>query len=102
MILEIEGERHELWVRGRARRGRVDTWRAGDQVLVSGERVALDADRRQRVAWQHVVGSFEATWLGDVGPGDPIAVASNRVRGLVERGHGRAPGRPRRRWPGAS
>ena len=56
VILEIDGERYEAWVRGRVRRLRVESWQAGDVVAVAGERRALDADRRSRVAWQHVVG----------------------------------------------
>ena len=60
VLLEIEGERHEVWVRGRARQQRVADWRAGDQVLVDGRREPLDHDRAQRVAWQHVVGVVRA------------------------------------------
>jgi competence protein ComEC len=86
VLLEIERERHEVWVRGRARQQRVADWRAGDQVLVDGRREALDHDRAQRVAWQHVVASFDLSWVGDLRPGDRVAVASNRVRGLIERG----------------
>ena len=58
-----------MWVRGRARRLRVETWQAGDVVTVAGERRPLDAGRRSRVAWQHVVGTFEPDWLGDVDAG---------------------------------
>lgn len=83
VILQIDGERYELWVRGRASRLRVDTWRGGDTVWVLGERTALDPDRVERVAWQHVVGEFVAESLGDRRHGRPLAVASNRVRGLV-------------------
>ena len=56
VILEIEDERFELWVRGRAARLRVDTWRQGDRVWVEGTRRPLEARRASRVAWQHVVG----------------------------------------------
>ncbi|MET0143974.1 MAG: ComEC/Rec2 family competence protein [Ilumatobacteraceae bacterium] len=86
VILEIDGERFEVWVRGRAAQQRVGRWRAGDQVLVAGERTALDDDRRDRVAWQHVVGDFAPDWLSDSRAGAPLAVASNRVRALVQRG----------------
>ena len=87
VLLEIEGERHELWVRGRARQQRVADWRAGDQVArrrSTGNPSTTTA--RQRVAWQHVVGSFDLSWVGDRLPGGRIAVASNRVRALIERG----------------
>ena len=39
-----------------------------------------------RVAWQHVVGELRIEWVGDVAPGAPLAVASNRVRAAIERG----------------
>ena len=65
---------------------RVRTWRGGDLVRVHGERVELSADRATRVAWQHVVGELRVDWVGDVAPGAPLAVASNRVRAAIERG----------------
>lgn len=86
VLLVIEGERFEVWVRGRARGQRVDTWRAGDRVAVGGERRRLQPDRRQRVAWQHVVGAFDIEWVGDRLAGGPAAEASNRVRALIARG----------------
>jgi competence protein ComEC len=85
VIVEIEGERFELWSRGRAQQQRVRSWRGGEWVMVSGERRELDAPRAQRVAWQHVVGEFELTWASDVDPGGPVARASNRVRATIER-----------------
>ena len=53
--------------------------------MVSGERVALNADRAGRVAWQHVVGGFAMEWASDVDPGGPVARASNQVRASIER-----------------
>ncbi len=91
IVLEIDGQRHEMWVRGRARRLRVETWQAGDVVTVAGERRPLDAGRRSRVAWQHVVGTFEPDWLGDVDAGGQFSTASNRVRGVIRRGLGSLP-----------
>jgi competence protein ComEC len=85
VIVEIEGERFELWSRGRAQQQRVRAWRGGEWVTVSGERRALDAQRAQRVAWQHVVGEFDLAWASDVDPGGPVARASNRVRATIER-----------------
>jgi competence protein ComEC len=86
LLVEVEGERFETWVRGRAGPLRVADWRAGDLVQLAGERTALEPDRVRRVAWQHVVGELEADWLGDRRDGGPLATASNRVRVLVERG----------------
>jgi competence protein ComEC len=86
IIVEVDGERFEVWARGRARQMRVRSWRAGERVAVAGERVTLRADRAGRVAWQHVVGELRIEWTGDVTAGSAVARASNRVRELIERG----------------
>jgi competence protein ComEC len=83
LLLALDGERFETWVRGRAAQLRVARWEQGDVVWVSGERRALDPERAGRVAWQHVVGGFESDVLGDRLGGRRIDVASNRVRGLI-------------------
>jgi competence protein ComEC len=85
VIVEIEGERFELWARGRAIRLRVATWRAGESVMASGQRRELKPERQARVAWQHVVGEFRIDWVSDVRAGSPVATASNRVRAALER-----------------
>ena len=92
VIFEIDGRRYESWHRGRAARSRVDRWRAGERVVVSGTRQALDDERRGRVAWQHVVGEFDLDWASDVDPGRPVDRASNRVRTVIERGASDLPG----------
>lgn len=92
VVLDVEGERFEMWARGRALRLRVDSWRGGDLVRVHGTRTALDPVRRERVAWQHVVGKFDYEWAGDVAAGGPLARASNRVREMLERGARGLPG----------
>jgi competence protein ComEC len=85
-IVEVDGERFELWARSRAKQQRAARWRAGDRLRVAGVRQALDADRADRVAWQHVVGEFELEWVGDTAQGSPLARASNRVRSTLESG----------------
>ncbi len=85
VIVEVDGERFETWARGRARQLRVMRWRGGEWIHVSGERVALDAERARRVAWQHVVGRFDVEWASDVYAGNAVARASNRVRASIER-----------------
>lgn len=85
VIVEVDGERFEMWSRGRAQQQRIRSWRGGEWVEVSGARVALDAGRAQRVAWQHVVGEFDLVWASDVDAGGPVARASNRVRATIER-----------------
>jgi competence protein ComEC len=83
VLLEIEGERFETWVRGRAARLRVENWQQGDHVWVAGTRRPLDQRRAGRVAWQHVVGAFDHDVLGDRAAGGRLGVASNRVRSLI-------------------
>lgn len=83
VILQIDGERFEMWVRGRAGQLRVAGWQGGDAVWVDGARLELDPQRAGRVAWQHVVGGFQSDSLGDRRHGRPLAVASNRVRGVI-------------------
>ena len=78
-------------MRGRVRSQRAASWRAGDRVVVAGERVALGDDRRHRVASQHVVGAIDAEWLGDAVPGDRLGGASNRVRTVIARGAAHLP-----------
>ncbi|MFK7918131.1 MAG: ComEC/Rec2 family competence protein [Ilumatobacter sp.] len=85
VIVQVDGERFEVWSRGRAQQLRVRTWHGGEWVAASGRRVELDPQRAGRVAWQHVVGEFELEWASDVHAGGPVARASNRVRAAIER-----------------
>ncbi len=86
VVFDIEGERFELWSRGRAQQQRIDGWRGGDVVAVSGDREPLDTERARRVASQHVVGEFILDWAGDIRDGSPVDRASNQVRSTIERG----------------
>lgn len=92
VIVELDGERFEAWVRGRARQHRAGRWRGGEYVHVAGERVALDDERAGRVAWQHVVGELRIDWASDVRAGSGVDRASNRVRATIERGAAALPG----------
>lgn len=92
VIVELDGERFESWHRGRAAQIRTASWRAGEWVRMVGDRTALDRERSRRVAWQHVVGTFELGWASDVVTGRPIDRASNRVRAAIERGGALLPG----------
>lgn len=85
VILDVDGQRFELWSRGRAQQLRIRRWRGGEWVHTDGERVGLDDERAHRVAWQHVVGEYRLDWVGDTDAGGPIARASNRVRAAIER-----------------
>lgn len=86
VVLDVDGERFEYWARSRAKRARVGEWEAGDRLLLAGDRAALSPSRRERVAWQHVVGRIELEWIAERHPGTPVAVASNRVRSLLAAG----------------
>lgn len=86
VVLEVEGERFELWARGRAARTRVAGWADGQEILVSLERERLAAERAGRVVWQHVVGGADLVWVADVRDGAPVDRASNRVREVLARG----------------
>jgi competence protein ComEC len=85
LIVEIEGERFEVWSRGRVQQQRLGELRGGQWVEFDGMRLSLDVERAHRVAWQHVVGEFEVEWAGDIRPGSAVARASNRVRSAIER-----------------
>jgi competence protein ComEC len=86
LVVEVEGERFESWLRRRGLAKRASEWHAGEWLRVSGERRPLAPDRAERVASRHVVGVIELDWTADVAPGGPLATSANRVRGLVERG----------------
>jgi competence protein ComEC len=92
VIVAIEGERFEYWARSRAKRIRVEQWRSGDLLLVSGTRRALEPTRHRRVVWQHVVGEVRLDWIAERRPGAPLDRASNRVRVTLERGSAVLPG----------
>ncbi len=91
LLLQVEGERFEVWVRGPATQAAVARWQQGDRVWVSGARQPLRPTRAARVSWEHVVGAFRYDVLGDRLEGRPLAVASNRVRDLIERGSSSMP-----------
>ncbi len=83
VIVEVNGERFEVWARSWSLQARVERWQAGEWVVVYGERHALRTDRAQRVAWQHVVGRLDVEWAGDVATGSAVARSANRVRALI-------------------
>jgi len=86
LLIEVDGDRHEVWLRRSSQRARAESLQAGEHVMISGERIALEPDRRTRVAWQHTVGELRVDWLGDVVDGGALARSSNRVRALVADG----------------
>jgi competence protein ComEC len=83
VVLGLDGERFEMWVRGRANQLRVARWNQGDVVWVEGVRRPLDPHRAGLLAWRHVVGRFEHDVLGDRLAGRRLDVAANRVRALI-------------------
>lgn len=85
VVIELDGERFETWVRGRARSQRALRLQRGDLVAVAGERRAI-TDPSAWLRSQHVVGELDVEWLGDVRDGASLAVSANRVRGLIADG----------------
>ncbi|MEM9515444.1 MAG: ComEC/Rec2 family competence protein [Actinomycetota bacterium] len=83
VIVDVEGERFEVWARSWSLQARVERWQAGEWAIVQGERHELRADRAGRVAWQHVVGRLDLAWAGDTDVGSAIARSTNRVRTLI-------------------
>ncbi|MEO1059498.1 MAG: ComEC/Rec2 family competence protein, partial [Actinomycetota bacterium] len=83
VIVDVEGERFEVWARSWSLQARVEQWQAGEWVVVQGERHELRPDRARRVAWQHVVGRLDVAWAGDTVGGSAIARSTNRVRSLI-------------------
>ena len=92
IIADVEGQRYEVWVRGRAMRVRASEWRGGERLSVLGELVELSPQRQSRVSWQHVVGELRLEWVSDVAVGTPVDRASNRVRATIERAGATLPG----------
>ncbi len=92
VIAEVEGQRYEMWIRGRAMRVRASEWRGGERLRVLGELGELSPQRQSRVSWQHVVGELRLEWVSDVAAGTPMDRASNRVRATIERAGAVLPG----------
>lgn len=84
-VLEIEGERYRASAYG-SMRHRVGALEAGHRVVVAGERVELRGRYARSARARHIVGDFELDTVADTAPGTPLALASNRVRGLLRDG----------------
>jgi hypothetical protein len=84
IVVELDGERFEIWVFGRGARSRLHEWQGGDRILVSGTRRALADERARRVASQHVVGRFDLEWAADRDDGTALARGVNRIRTRIE------------------
>ena len=87
VVVDVDGERYEVWARGRARRLRVADWQAGDRVArrpASAGRCRRPADggRRGSTSWA----CSRSTGSATAPPVTAAAVASNRVRELIRRG----------------
>lgn len=82
VVLEVEGERFEAVVHGRARR-RLTPLRVGERVEVSATRVPLRPDTARRVQARHVVGRLRVDAVGATAPGTPLSTGINRLRGRL-------------------
>lgn len=83
LIIDINGDRCELWARRYSIRTRIASISAGEYIAVSGQVKKLARERYERVRWQHVLCEFHVDWVGDSTEGSLASRASNRVRGLV-------------------
>jgi len=92
VIAQVDDQRYEVWIRGRAMQVRASEWRGGERLQVRGQLSALSPERQRRVSWQHVVGELRLEWVSDVSVGAPIDRASNRVRGAIEQAGTSLPG----------
>lgn len=84
VVLEVDGERFEVWARGSPGR-RLQRVLAGDAVEVVGERNVPD-DRPSYLRARHVVGRLDVERVGSTRPGPPAYEAANRVRRQVDSG----------------
>ena len=84
-IVEIEGERFQVWARGSPGR-RLARHLAGECAVMEGRRRLLNDPAAHRGAIRHVVGRFDIDRIGDWDPGGVADRASNRVRRLFASG----------------
>lgn len=89
-VLEIEGQRFDIWSYGPVSK-RLSQHRAGEVVLVDGQRHALDPIRARRRQIRHVIGRFDVTAMqsvprGSLSRASPLVLAAHRVREALSDG----------------
>jgi competence protein ComEC len=86
VVLKINGERFEAFPTDPELVAQISNWQGGQQVYVLGEIRPLSTQRAQRVAWQHVRGSYRIDAIRDLSEGSRLSVISNRFRASISRG----------------
>lgn len=90
VVLDIEGQRYDTWAYGPART-RLSRHRAGEVLIVDGERRQLEPSTQRRRHLRHVVGRFDVETImtapqGSLSRASPLVLAAHRVRTALGRG----------------
>jgi competence protein ComEC len=86
VLVKIDGDRFEAFPTDPELLGEIRQWQGGQQVLLFGEKRPLSATRSERVAWQHVRGSYRIDAIRSRSDGNRLSVLSNRFRASISRG----------------
>ena len=89
-VVEIEGQRFDMWSYGPISK-RLRQYRAGEVVLVEGQRRAVNPDTARRRHIRHVIGRFDAAEMfsvprGSLSRASPLVLAAHRVREALSLG----------------
>ena len=86
VVLRIGDQRFESFVQDPSHVDEVRSWQGGQQVLLLGEKRPLSPIRRERVAWQQVVGAYRIDAIRERREGSRLSVVSNKLRASISRG----------------
>ena len=79
-VLQLEGERFIVYAYGLPGR-RLSIRRAGEVVLVSGDRLRLEANKQLRLSYRHIVGTFAVRDVSEnFGNGSVLSLSANNIR----------------------
>ena len=79
-VLQLEGERFIVYAYGLPGR-RLSIRRAGEVVLVSGDRLRLEANKQFRLSYRHIVGTFAVRNVSEsFGNGSILSLSANNIR----------------------
>lgn len=90
VVLEIERQRFDVWAYGPSRT-RLGRYRAGEVVIVEGERRHVESGSRRRRQIRHVMGRFDLDSMmtvsnGSLSRASPLVLAAHRVRTTLSHG----------------
>jgi len=79
-VLQLDGERFIVYAYGLSGR-RLSNRQAGEVVLVSGDRLRLEASKQYRLSYRHIVGTFAVRDVSEsYGNGSVLNVSANNIR----------------------